>query len=500
MEEGKSLWVAISKREKNYPTLMADIEVDVAIVGGGITAVTAACQLIEAGKRVAIIEAGQIGGLTTSYSTGNLYVAVQPFYQTIEKKFDLDTAKVVAQSRLMAIDHIEKNVREKNINCHFNRRPWYCYTTAAKERASIEKEVELFKRLGIDIDYTTQMPLAVPYKKAAVMPNQARFNPLQYVISMADYLHEKGCMIYENTQVTHFEEKEICFAYTKNAKIKADKLFLATHTPLGINNAHFFTAPYRSYVVAVRLKNHVCPEGHFWDLSEQSHIFSAHAYQSDDPELLMLSGSHHKTGQGNNTEKHYQELETYLKTFLPIEEVIFKWSAQHYKSADNIPYIGLASRTAKHTFMATGYFADGLTYGTLAGLNIADLILKKTIPFKDVYQANRNTLGASLGFMAKENSNVAMQYSKDLPIAAADIESVKEGEGKVIEINKEKFAVCRDKNELHMVSAVCPHMKCIVNWNSAEKTWDCPCHGSRFTKQGKYIEGPAMADLTIKQE
>lgn len=364
----------------------------------------------------------------------------------------------------------------------------------------MDKEIEILKRMEFNIDYTQEIPLEIPFKKAAVMPNQARFNPLQYVISMAEHLHEKGCMIYEDSPITHFEERDVCVLHTKEAKITAKKIFLATHTPLGINQAHFFTAPYRSYVVAVRLKNKTCPEGHFWDLSQQSHVFSAHAYMSDEPELLMLSGSHHKTGQEENTEKHYQELEAYLKAFLPIEEIVFKWSAQHYKSADNIPYMGLASKTAKHTYMATGYFADGLTYGTLAGLHVADLILEKPVLFNGVYQANRHSLSASLGFMAKENVNVAMQYSKDLPIfSEGKFEDLKEGEGKVIEIKQEKFAICRDNNEIHMVSAVCPHMKCIVNWNSAEKTWDCPYHGSRFTKQGKVIEGPAMSDLTLKE-
>ncbi|WP_419421028.1 FAD-dependent oxidoreductase [Legionella sp. D16C41] len=499
MQEGKSLWVAISKRDKTYPALVKDIEVDVAIVGGGITAITAACQLVEAGKRVAILEAGQIGGVTTSYSTGNLYVAVQPFYQSIKKKFNLETARVVANSRQKAMDYVERNVVDKNIDCHFTRRPWYGYTNG-QERVSLEKEVELLKRLDIAIDYTLEMPLAVPFKKAVMMPNQARFNPLQYVISMASYLNEKGCMIYENTPVINFEEKEVCYLYTKNAKITARKLILATHTPLGINHTHFYTAPYRSYVVAVRLKNNSCPEGHFWDFGEKSHIFSAHAYTTNNPELLMLSGSHHKTGQGEDTEKHYEELESYLKAYLPIQEIVFKWSAQHYQSADSIPYIGLASNTAKHTYMATGYFADGLTYGTLAGIDIADLILDRAVPYNDVYQANRKKFGASLGFLAKENINVAKQYSKDLPIfSETDFDSIKEGDGKIVEIDKEKFAICRDNDELHMVSAVCPHMKCIVNWNKAEKTWDCPCHGSRFTKKGKVIEGPAMTDLTLKE-
>lgn len=495
-----SLWKVISKKPVNYPVLSKDIEVDVAIVGGGITGVTAANQLIKAGKKVAILEAHEVGGVTTGNSTGNLYIAVQAFYQNIYSKFNLEEAKNIAHSRKFAIDYIEKNIQEKHINCQFYRRPWYAYT-CKDPRIAIDKEVELFKKMDIPIEYTNSLPLPFKFKKAIVMQNQARFNPLQYVISMAHDLSKKGCFIFENTRINHIEEKDVCLLKTSHAKITAKKVLLATHTPVGVNPTQVFTAPYRSYVVAVRLKDNNYPEGHFWDLDRPPHATCTHAISNNNhPELLAVAGSHHKTGQGHDMQSHYKELEVFLREHAQVAEVAYQWSAQHYQSADDVPYIGLASRFAKHTYMATGFWADGLVYGTLAGIIIGDLILQKENPLINAYQSNRFKPLASFGFLAKENTNVLMQYLKDYPLPENNnYADIKAGEGRVMEINQEKCAVSRDKNnELHIVSAVCTHMKCIVNWNDAEKTWDCPCHGSRFTQKGEVIEGPATYNLPTK--
>jgi len=355
--------------------------------------------------------------------------------------------------------------------------------------------------MDIPIDYVDEMPLGFEFTKAVCMPNQARFNPLQYVISMAHDLARQGCLLFENTRVTNLVEKEYCVLETANAKVVAKQVFIATHTPIGINLTHFFTAPYRSYVVSMRLKDNIYPEGHFWDLDRPPHATCTHPMFTNDPELIMVAGSHHKVGQGNDTETHYKELETFLRNNFSVDQLPYRWSAQHYQSADNVPYIGLASRASKHTYIATGYFADGLVYGTLAGIIIGDLILENTNPLTKTYQSNRFDLMASAKFITKENANVLIQYFKDYPLfSSSDYHDIKVGEGKVVEIDKEKCGVSRDENnQLHIVSAVCTHMKCIVSWNTAERTWDCPCHGSRFTHCGKVIEGPATTNLEKKQ-
>lgn len=495
-----SFWNAITQRTEEYPELSQDIEVDVAVVGGGITGITTALNLIKQGKKVAILEAKQIGGVTTSFSTGNLYIPIQPYYQNIVAKFNRETAKAIAQSRKFAIDYIEQTINEINITCNFARRPWYVYAKEDKA-AFLDKEVNTFKQIDIDIEYTKQLPLSFSFNKAAIIANQARFNPLAYVTSIASYLKSQGCLIYENTRVLSIDEKEWCTLKTQHGTVTATKTVLATHTPIGINLTQEFTAPYRSYVVAAHLQDEHYPEGNFWDLSEPHHATSTHAStRNNNPDILMVAGNHHKTGQGTNRHARFTELEAFLKKNFSIKDIAYHWSAQHYHAADGIPYIGYVSRFAKHTYMATGFFADGLIYGTLAGIIVADLIVGKNNVLEKTYSANRFTPRASATFLVKENVNLFLQYLKDYPFAEVNnFNEVKKGEGKVLGMGGEKWAVFRDdNNQLHVVSAVCTHMKCIVNWNNAERSWDCPCHGSRFTCDGDVLEGPAIKPLKQK--
>ncbi|STY30370.1 sarcosine oxidase [Legionella wadsworthii] len=491
-----SLWRDITKIKHKYPSLDSDLEVDVVIIGGGITGITAAKQLIDAGKTVALIDAQEIGGVTTGASTGNLYVPVQPLFQSIESNFDFNTAKTVAHSRQMAIDYIESTVHEYNIKCHFKKRPWYAYTNKA-DNDSYQKEIELWKRMELAVDETQNLPLNLKFKKAVVMANQARFNPLQYVTSLAHELHKKGCHIFEHTRALKINEDNLCTVNTEKAKIKAQKVIIATHTPIGINPTQLYLAPYRSYVVAVSLKNKEYPEGHFRNMDDSAPILCTHPHTGNDPELLMVAGSHHKTGQGTDMNNHFRELSHYLEHEFDVEDIVFQWSAQHFHAADSIPYIGLAHSSSKHVYMATGYFADGLVYGTLAGIILGDLLSSKMNQFFKIYDAQRKDLLDSSAFLFKENGNVLLQYLKDLPLFTPnEYQDLKAGEGKIVEVNRIKYAVSKnEKNELHVVTAVCPHMKGIVSWNNAEQTWDCPLHGSRFSPNGEVIEGPATCSL-----
>lgn len=494
-----SPWIDKDKDTKQgkYPPLTTDIEVDVAIVGAGITGITSALHLIKADKKVAIVDALEIGGYTTSLSTGNLYIPVQPYYHTIAKKFNLEAARSVANARKKAIDFIEKQVKSLSIHCQFSRRPWYLYTNDKNKISLFEREVAILQKIGLKIKSIDSLPLGLKQKRAIVLEQQARLNPRKYVKGLATWLEKKGCLLYEKTPVIALHEyKKSIVLKTSSAKINAKQVILATHTPIGIHSVQTFTAPYRSYAVAVHLKNKTYPEGHFWDLSSPHHVLCTHAITKDHPELLVISGKHHKTGQAKNAQAHFNSLETFLNQHFEVDEVCYKWSAQHYHAADNLPYIGLASLFNKNIYMATGFFADGLLYGTLAGLVLADLIIHKKNAYQKLFDASRFKPFASASFLIKENTNVFLQYLQDLPFNASSPKDIRAGDGKIVEVNKQKWAVSRDqKNKLHIVSAVCTHMKCIVKWNNAEKTWDCPCHGSRFSMDGKVIEGPAQKNL-----
>lgn len=495
--EHASLWALTTQKKLPHSSLHKDLKIDVAIVGGGITGMTAALELCEAGLSVAVIEMNEVGGGTTGYSTGNLYVPVQPYYQNIVAHFDITAAKSVAQSRQSAIDYIENKVNEHNIKCHFARRPWYIFTNNSEKLNVLNKEIETLKQLGIDISEETDLELPLQSKKAAKIANQARLNPMQYVVALAEVVKAKGGHIYEDTKVTSIDEKkDHCVLITSGGQIQAKNVFIATHTPIGINLAQVFTSASRSYVVAIKADT-AYPDAQWWDLDEPHHALSTHPSVNENPDVLMIAGSHHKTGQGENMQKHYQELLDYAQHTFPKCELAYQWSAQHYHSADSVPYIGLSNRFSKRTYIATGFFADGLVYGTLAGIIVANMIRQKSDVLSKTYQSNRFKPIASFPFLFKQNMDNFLQYIKDYAHKRpSQFDDLKKGEGKIVKLDGKKCAVSRDENNnLNIVSAVCTHMKCIVHWNNAESTWDCPCHGSRFTKEGKVIEGPAISNL-----
>lgn len=499
--ETKSAWDISTPQKPKFPSLDKNISVDVAIIGGGITGITAALELTKKGREVVVLEAHTLASGTTGYSTGNLYVPVQPLYKTILSNFDSETVSLIAKSRQSAIDYIEQTINENHIDCHFARRPWFIYTNKEENIELLEKEISVLNNAGIMIQWTDELDLPVNFKKAAVLQNQARFHPYKYTIGLAKILQKNNCQLYEHTHVISLEESNNkCLLKTDFATVSAKKVVMATHLPKGINSVQLFEAPYRSYVVAAQLKNDKYPIGNYWDLDEPAYVTSSHQLQSDAPgklDTLMIAGSHHKTGQPNSA-NHFKKIEKYLEEHYEVNTIGHKWSAQHYQSADKIPYIGLANRSSKNIYMATGFFADGLTYGTIAALLLSDLLSGKENQLALIFDPHRLKLLASTASVIKENTNVFYQYLRDYPsnVDAKDFQAIHKGQGKTLESKGEKYAVYRDEqNKLHIVSAVCTHMKCIVAWNKEEKTWDCPCHGSRFTTDGVVIEGPAFDNL-----
>jgi glycine/D-amino acid oxidase-like deaminating enzyme/nitrite reductase/ring-hydroxylating ferredoxin subunit len=493
-----SVWEKTSA-PPSYPVLDKDISTDVLIIGAGITGLTAGLELAKAGVKTTIIEALRAGDGTTGYSTGNLYVPVQSYYQNIRDKFDLPTARAIAQSRKQALDYIEAAVKEYDIDCHFARRPDYLFVDE-KNRQFLEKEAAILKECSIEVEFKSSMPFPSRARQIAFLPHQARLNPKTYIDGLAKAFVEAGGQLFEHSPIIATEEKPgQCYAITARHKINAAKVIMATHTPKGIHMMQALAAPYRSYVVAATLKSGEYPDGHFWDADPGGYISSTHAVNGEKLDMLMVAGEHHKTGQAahGHAEYCYKRIETYIRDHFEVESILHRWSAQHYQAADGIPYIGLARRGSKNFYAAGGYFADGLTYGTVAGCLLADLVQGKANPLAGIYNPLRFTPAASAAKAIKENINVLGEYLKDLPgLNSTSTSAIKPGEGSIVEANGEKCAVYRDeKGALHAVSAVCTHMKCIVRFNNAEKTWDCPCHGSRFAVDGAVLEGPAYEPL-----
>ena len=481
--------------EVSFSPLREDMTVDVAIVGGGITGLTAAYILSRAGKKVAVLEARKIGEGSTGSSTGNLYCTIgSPGLHTIKSKFNEQKLKEVTESRAAAVDFIEERIREFNKDCDFRRVPWSLFTEEISGQSFVEKEKKAAEDAGLTVIENGSFPLAV--KSGFIVPSQAQFNPLQYVVSLAKNISSENCRIFEFTKVDDVDEGKVCTVTTAGGKVTAEHVIMATHSPKGIYAVHMSMGPYREYAVAVKLNGAYPEPGIWWNMLSKEH-YSMRTYDTSKGKVLMVLGEMHKVGQKENNQECLANLERYLRERFDVATVEFTWSAQQFKAADGIPYIGLSTGNSK-TYIATGFSADGLTYGTLASMIISDQILDKENKWSDTYKASRITPVASAKEFVKENVNVAYEFIKDhlTKKDADDLAEVMNGQGKVVEIDGKKQGVYRDKNgKLHVVSAVCTHMGCINHWNEMEKSWDCPCHGSRFSIDGEVLEGPAYAAL-----
>lgn len=496
-----SIWKDTANIETNFPSLQEDIKVDVAVIGGGITGLMTALLLSEAGKKVAVFEALNIGFGTTGYSTGNLYALVDEHLSKIKSKWNKDVMINVVKSRSEALDLIESTINKFEIDCNFSRQPFHYFAEKLDDYSSkfLEKEFAAAQEAGLNAELTSDIPLHFPIERGLRIENQAQFQPVKFIHGLANKVCDKF-MIFENTKITEIEEDN-CVLKTEDYKINAKQIVIATHTPKGIFAVQSFMGPYREYGAAgILKKGSKYPKGIFWGVSENEK-HSVRSFNDNAKNYIMVIGEKHKTGQEDCNIDRVKNLEKFLDSRYDMKSFEYRWGGQHYRAADGLPYIG-QSFTSDNTYIATGFATDGLVYGTVAAVIIKDHILGKQNEYFEMYNSKRITPLKSAAAFIKENVNEVIQYLKDFP-ANTDADSfneVKKGKGKIMNINSEKCGVYRDENNgLHIVSAVCPHMKCIVNFNELEKSWDCPCHGSRFDIKGEVIEGPAISGLPLKK-
>lgn len=496
------LWKKDAEQIKFKP-LSENINADVAIIGGGITGITAGYLLAKAGKKVVVLESMRVGGGTTGYSTGNLYALIDEMLHKMESKFDQKTMQEIAVSRTQAICQIEANIRELGIDCGFNKRSWFLFSETEEDDITVEKEYKACISAQLDAYHTRDQIL--PFKTSSVLrvDHQAQFNPVEYMRVFASKTAEAGCLIFENTKVTNIEEGDENVLTTEQGfTVTSDYIIHATHTTKGIMMIQTFLGPYREYALAVKLRSGSYPEGIFWAFNKPHH-HSMRSYTDENGEqYLLILGEPHKVGQLENNEECFDKLEKYVRERFDVEQVVYRWGAQHYKSADGLPYIGQRFSGSK-TYIATGFSTDGLVYGTLSAMIITDHILGKKNQWTEMYDPGRHTPLKSAERFIKENANVAAQYLKNIVFnpESEELATIEKGQAKTIELDGEKYGAYRDKlGMIHIVSIVCTHMKCILQWNTAETSWDCPCHGSRFNYEGKVIEGCAIQDLPTYSE
>jgi glycine/D-amino acid oxidase-like deaminating enzyme/nitrite reductase/ring-hydroxylating ferredoxin subunit len=485
----KNVWQTATGERKTYPTLNQDLEADVCIVGGGITGITAALQLSKAGKHVILLEAEKLAFGTTGSSSNHLNTQIDFSYRNVEKNFNEDIARIVAASRAEAIDYIEKNALEYQIDCDFKRIDGFLYTENTDNIDTLEKEYEASLRAGLQVTKTRDISLPFPVQLAVRYANQGSFNSIKYVIGMARQVELFNGRIYENSRVIDFDKNKMTIKTSKGS-VKATHVFLATHIPLFINLHQTTSTPYRSYMIALKADNYP-GDALYWDMYDPYHY--TRLYEQAGEKWLTIGGADHKTGRNDPGKDYYKSLEVYARRRYQVNEITHRWSQQYFEPSDGLPYIGLTPFDS--TFMATGYSGDGLVYGTIAGIIISDSILEKNNEWSRAYDSKRFKPVASAASFLQHNLDVAKHLISER-FTSADISNLKVDHGAVIRKDGDNYAVYKSaEGHLTVCSAVCTHMGCIVTWNHMEKTWDCGCHGSQFAHDGKVLIGPATANL-----
>lgn len=485
-----SLWLDTTP-QTNFPPLQSGLTVDVAIVGGGLAGLTAATLLKAEGKTVAVLEAERIVQGVTGYTTAKVTSQHHLIYDYIISHFGEEKARAYADANQAAIEQIAGLVEHKKIDCDFTRTEAYTYTESPDEVDQIKAEVEAALKLGLPASFVNETPLPFPVKAAVRFDNQAQFHPRKYLLALAQEIPGDGSHIFEETRVVDLEEGEPCVVTTEQGSLTASDVIIASHFPFNDKTLYSFRLhSHRSYVLGVRLEGE-SPRGMFIS-TKPSHSVRDHPEAGGN--FLLIGGEGHKAGQGGDTIARYQRLEQWARERFSVKEVEYRWSTQDNQTLDHLPYIGQATPLSEHTYVATGLGGWGMTGCTVAGMLLRDLISGRDNPWAEVYDPNRVNL-TSVPEAAKGVIDIAKHFVGDrMTVETPD--SIAPGEGKIVETQRGTVAMYKaEDGEMCTLSPVCTHMGCFVQWNPAEKSWDCPCHGSRFSTDGGVLHGPAIKAL-----
>ena len=480
----------------SLPALAQDFTVDVAIVGGGVTGLTAALLLQRAGKSVAILERYGVAAGVTGRTTAHLTEALDTRYHMINRDFGEGGGRLAALGTRQAIDRIAAFVREEKIECDHGVVPGYLFSETEEDVPALEKERDAARAAGLYVELTRGAPL--PFKVAAALrfPNQAQVQPTAYLKGLARSFQEAGGKIFEGTSVTSFEDGEVCHVVTDHGTVHARSVIIAAHSPLTRLTLQTMVSHYSSYVIAFPGS---LPRALFWDTEDPYHYIRSARIEGTD--YVVIGGEDHKTGQETKTEERYEGLLRYARARFGITAATHTWSSEVVEPVDGLPYIG-KSPGQKNIYVATGYSGNGITFGTLAGIMLDQAVRGEKHPLEALLDPSRIKPLASAHDYVTENIDFPLHFVGDRlkPADASSVEEVGRGEGKLVRCRLEKLAVYRDEDgKVHALSPVCTHMGGHVHWNSAEKSWDCPCHGARFGVDGSVLHGPALTPLERKK-
>lgn len=511
--ESISYWLD-SVKPLEFETLSKNIETDILIVGAGIAGLTTAYLLSKAGRKVTVVEDGLIGSGESGRTTAHLTCALDDRYFEIEKVFGGEGAKTAAESHSGAIDLIEKIVREEKIVCGFERVNGYLFIHTTDTKENLKKEFEATQKAGLQTQWLDKVPaLNAESSPCILFPNQGQFHIMYYLYGLANAISNMGGKIYTKTHARHINKSgAACNGY----EVKASQIVVATNTPVNDFVAiHTKQFPYRTYVIGAKVPKGSLPHSLWWDTGDQDSKWVKKPYHyirlqdlDEENDVLIIGGEDHKTGQADDEKipevgRYNQLIEWAHKQFPMIKEIVYQWSGQVVEPVDYMAFIG-KNPGDDNIYIITGDSGNGMTHGTLGSQIVSDQILGTENKWAGLYSPKRMPLKVPKAYFA-EVFNMVKQYGDFL--SKGDIKELNEllaDEGAILSKGLQKIAVYKDENGyVQAFSAVCPHMGCVLQWNAEEKSFDCPCHGSRFTKDGVVINGPATANLErlkIKEE
>lgn len=492
-------WAAVTSPA--FPLLSRDLSVDVVVIGGGLTGVTAAYLLKTAGLTVALVERGRCGQGETSHTTAHLTAVTDKLYTELERSLGADHAQAVWDAGFAALSEIDSIVRRERIACDFRWVPGYLHAaideSSDADLAKLRDNAVAASRAGFDAEYIDVVPGI--NRPGVRFDGQAKFHPLKYLSALVTRVPGDGSHVFEQSGVDAVEGDPLVVKVGAHT-ITARHVVVATHLPI-MGKANVLKAtllqtdlyPYSTYAIGARIPSGVMPEALFWDMASPYHYLRIDAHAGYD--FAVFGGADHKTGQTSDTRAHFLTIERALQDVLPGAEVTHRWSGQVVETRDGLPYIG---DTAPGQFVITGFSGNGITFGTLGALMARDSIVGRTNPWRDLFDAGRTRLVRGLGHYLSENKDYPYYLIRDRFAGAEgrSLRAVARGQGRLLDLHGRRVAAYRDDDgRVTVLSPVCTHLGCTVAWNSAETSWDCACHGSRFTATGKVIGGPAETPL-----
>lgn len=491
-ERNRSIWLETAGASPDWPALDGDLDVDVAVVGAGIAGLLSAVLLSEAGLRVAVVEADRVGAGVTGFSTAKVTSQHGLHYRRLARRHGMTAARTYGEANQAGLDEIARVVDEHDIDCAFTRAAAYVYATTDDERRQVEREADVSSRAGLPSHLTTETELPFPIRAALRFDGQAHVQPVELCRGLAEVVTRLGGEVFERTRAVSLDDGVPSRLRTDRGDVHASWIVLATQLPFVYRGLYFATnAPRRSYAVAVELD---APPVAGMYLSAGEPIRSLRP--TGHGRSMLVGGEGHKVGQDPDERLHYQQLIEWAQDHFDVRAITHRWSAQDFMPVDAIPFIGAVPMTRRLLVM-TGFQKWGFTTAGAAARILCDRVVGTDNPWRRLFDAGRVPVRGA-DELVRENANVAVHILSDR-LAALRTRSRPElepGEGTLMQQGLRAVAVARDDDgHLHTLDATCPHLGCTVRWNTAERSWDCPCHGSRFAVDGSLLQGPAKSDL-----